>query len=84
MWKRLLFDSGALALVLVAPWWVALAYTLLGIILFPWYVEALLLGLFFDTVYGMTLLPWYQRMTHTTLFIIPVGIGQYIKSRIDV
>lgn len=83
MLRRILFDLGAIAVVLLLPWWVALAYALIGITLFPWYLEAIFIGLFFDTFYGTPALAWYLKGLHTIIFTIPLGIGEYIKRRVN-
>lgn len=84
MWKRVVFDIVAVVVVFFAPWWVVLAYVIVGVAIFPWYLEAVFLGLFFDVMYGTSILPWYERVLHTFIFLIPLGIGEYIKSRINV
>lgn len=81
---RILFSIIAGILVFFAPWWVVLVYTVLGVILFPWYLEAMFLGLYFDVMYGIPTLHWYERIIHTIIFVAPLGIGEFIKRRINV
>ncbi|MEI8223692.1 MAG: hypothetical protein WCG20_01065 [bacterium] len=81
--KRIVFSVIAVILAFFAPWWVVLMYAIIGIILFPWYLEALFLGLYFDTMYGIPTLQWYIRIMHTVLFVTPLGIAEFIKRRIN-
>ena len=83
MIRRIGFDIGAVAVCLFAPWWVALAYAVVGIVIFPWYLEAIFIGLFFDAFYGTNALAWYYRGIHTVIFAVPLGLGEYIKRRIN-
>lgn len=83
-WWRILFDIGALILVLLTPWWVVFLYILIGVVLFPWYIEAVFWGLFFDVMYGTPLVSWYVRIMHTALFTLPVLLSTFIKQRINV
>ncbi len=84
MWKRAVFDIFAVILAFFAPWWVVLMYAMIGSILFPWYLETIFFGLFFDVMYGTSMLPWYERVSHTALFLIPLSISEYVKSRINI
>ena len=81
---RVVFTLIAAILVFFAPWWVVLMYAIIGIILFPWYLEALFLGLYFDIMYGIPTLHWYARIVHTVLFVTPLGIAEFIKRLINV
>jgi hypothetical protein len=80
---RIIFSVIAVILTFFAPWWVVLMYAIIGIILFPWYLEALFLGLYFDSMYGIPTLHWYVRIMHTVLFVTPLGIAEFIKRRIN-
>ena len=81
---RIAFTFIAVILVFFAPWWAVLVYATIGIIVFPWYLEALFLGLYFDVMYGIPTLHWYVRIVHTVLFVTPLGITEFIKRRINV
>lgn len=81
---RIIFTFIAAVLVFFMPWWVVLMYTLIGIVIFPWYIEAIFLGLYFDIMYGIPTLHWYTRIIHTIVFLTPLGITEFIKRRINV
>ena len=84
MIRRIAFDIGAIAVLFLGPWWVALAYAVIGIVLFPWFIEAVFMGLFFDAMYGSPAVSRYLREIHTLLFAVPLCIGEYVKRRINV
>jgi hypothetical protein len=52
--KRFFFNITVIALLLLTPWWFALAFAIMGTIFFPWYYELLLAGIIFDLLYGGT------------------------------
>ena len=83
MIRRIAFDIGAIAVLFLAPWWIALAYAAIGVVLFPWYLESVFMGLFFDVVYGGASFAWYFRMVHTVIFTVPVAAGEFIKRRVN-
>ena len=84
MIRRIAFDIGAIIVLNLAPWWVSLAYAIIGVAIFPWFLEAIFMGLFFDAVYGTCTMAWYVRPLHTAVFTVPLGIGEFIKRRINV
>lgn len=83
MW-RVLFTLGGIVLTLLMPWWVVFGYGIIGIILFPWYLEVICIGLYFDTVFGIPTVVWYMRMMHTAWLVFPLIIVELIKQRINV
>lgn len=80
---RIAYGACLVALVFFVPWWVALLCALAGSILFPWYVEAVLIGLYFDVFFGYPALDWYHAVLHTAVFTVLMLLIQYIKPRIN-
>ena len=83
MWKRIVWDVICLALVFSAPWWVTLIVAIGGVILFPWYIEIIFIGALYDSLYGGIGLVWYKHLVHTAIFTVPLLIGEYIKTTIN-
>lgn len=50
--KRFIFTVLLLGVVVYAPWWVTLAVVGVGTFVFPWYIEVIFIGIFFDILYG--------------------------------
>jgi hypothetical protein len=84
MWKRIIWDILAIALVVIAPWWITLIWGVLGVIFFTWYLEIIILGALYDALFGLRFLPWYQHLIHTGIFTVPLLIIQFVKTRINV
>ncbi len=49
---RTLFSIFAVLLITLTPYWIYLPVILVGIVLFPLYVEAIFFGFLIDTLYG--------------------------------
>ena len=83
MWKRILWDIVAIILVFWAPWWVTFIVGIGGVVLFPWYLEIIFLGAFYDAIFGGNFVHWYHHLIHTAIFTIPLLIGELIKTNIN-
>jgi hypothetical protein len=51
------FTLAVVANVFIAPWWLTVGWALVGCLLFPVYLEAVVIMLFFDTVFSPGGLP---------------------------
>lgn len=49
---RLIFFLICFGLVIVAPFWVYVPVVLVGVVVFPFFVEAIILGALVDVLYG--------------------------------
>jgi len=78
-----MFDILMIIVCLAAPWWVALPLGIIGIVLFPWYVEIIIAGALYDTLFGIPSV-WYYHILHTGMFSLPLLVGEYIKSKVHV
>ena len=65
------------------PWWLAFVVAGIGIILFPWYLEVVFVGLYFDVFFGYPALDWYRNSIHTLLLTVFLVVVQYLKPRIN-
>jgi hypothetical protein len=83
MWKRVLWDIFCLILVIIAPWWVALIAVVAGIAVFPWYLEAVMVGMLYDVLYGGVSGSWIFHMIHTVIFTVPLLIAEFIKPKLN-
>ncbi len=83
MWKRIVFDILALGMVFFTPWWAALLFGILGVVLFSWYVELIFLGMFYDVFFGGVAGPWYYHLLHTGIFTLPLLVIEFIKTKIN-
>lgn len=83
MWKRIPWDILCLVLVFIAPWWVVLILGVIGVILFPWYLEIIFLGVLFDVLYGGIAISWYRHLIHTAIFTVPLLVAEYIKPKLN-
>jgi len=52
--KRVVFSIFLFLSIFVFPWWVTIAFSIFGIFLFGYFYEALIVGVFIDTLYGGT------------------------------
>lgn len=50
--RRILFSVCLLVLVLVAPYWIYLPVILVGVVVFPTFVEGIVVALMADALYG--------------------------------
>ncbi|MEK7194569.1 MAG: hypothetical protein AAB660_02690 [Patescibacteria group bacterium] len=64
---RILFTLIVFLALIVTPYWIYFPLILIGIVLFPFYLEAILLGLIVDLVYG-------GGANSNALFGFPFGI----------
>lgn len=65
---RITFSIIAFILFLTLPYWVYAPFILIGVVIFPLYVEAIIFGLLIDTIYGGA---GYGQI----LFGLPFSIG---------
>ena len=84
MIRRGIFDVIGIVLCMMAPWWVVLVYGFIGTLLFPWYLEYVLMFAWYDAVFGYAGLAGYLRIAHTLIVgILLLGI-EYIKTNLTV
>ncbi len=50
--KRFIFTVLLLGIVVYAPWWITLVAAGIVTFMFPWYIEVIFTGIFFDVLYG--------------------------------
>lgn len=81
MVRRILFNILGLVLTIVAPWWAVLAYSILGALLFPWYIEMIFFGILFDVIYGNI---GGFHIKHTIVFLVPLLVVEFAKPRLNV
>ncbi len=68
---------------LFAPWWVCLFFVLVGIFYFGNFVEAFLVGLLLDALYGAPSANVYHfRLFFGTLFFILWLVGDFLKRKL--
>ena len=84
MWKRIIWDIVCLGMAFFAPWWATLVFGIIGVIAFSWYIEIIFLGVWYDAVFGGVTGAWYYHFIHTTIFLIPLCIAEFIKTRINI
>ena len=82
MGKRILYDIAGLVIVFMFPWWAGLIVAVIGVIVFPWYIEALFFGALYDILYGGIVHHWYLHITQLVIFAIPLFVAEFIKTRI--
>lgn len=80
---RILYTVVLVLVVFFVPWWAVLILALVGAMVFPWYLESVFIGLYFDVFFGYPALDWYRNIMHTAIFTLPVLAIQYIKPRIN-
>lgn len=84
MWKRIAWDIVAFALVATAPWWAVLAVGIAGAVMFPWYLELVILGAVLDAVYGGNASGFFGRLVHTGIFSAPLLLVEFVRTRVNV
>ncbi len=80
---RIGYSIALFAGVFFMPWWLAFVCVIIGIVLFPWYLEAVFIGLYFDVFFGYPALDWYRNIIHTAVLTLLLVVFQYIKPRIN-
>lgn len=83
MFLRIVFVLLGLGLVFIAPWWVVLIMGAIGVVMFPWFLEIILLGVIIDALFG-GFGAWYTWIFHTGIFTTVLLLGEFIKSKIHV
>lgn len=82
MIARILFGVALLVTLFVTPWWVTLLLVLAGLIYFPFYIEVLFVGLFFDALYGAPMfVPWLPYAA-TMLAVVFLICAQQVRERL--
>ena len=69
------FSIVALILILSTPYWLYLPFIFVGIVVFPLYVEAIVLGAVVDTVYG----GFSLGITSTLLVLIALPLRKHFR-----
>ena len=72
------------ALLFFAPWWLTLAICALGAMVFSWYLEMIIIGMFYDALFGGVVGAWYVHLVHTAIFTGALLLIEGIKTRINV
>jgi hypothetical protein len=72
---RTFFTLGTLLFILIAPFWIYLPLILVGIILFPLYIEALALALLVDMLMGQVLF----TLVSALLVIFAVPLREHVR-----
>lgn len=83
---RILYTALLLLSGLFLPWWVTLAFGVVGIVIFSWYFEALFLGLLFDVLYGFPAgekIPFYAYL-YSLVFLFSFLVFEYLKRKIQI
>lgn len=80
---RIGFDIILIFLTFTTPWWVVFIVGLFGALLFRWYVELIIAGVVIDILFGTSSMVWYRQIIHTVLFMIPIGIIEYLRPKIN-
>lgn len=76
--KRALYGVALIVCAFVMPWWVAVVFSLIGILYFPHLYEVIFVGLIIDMLYGGTI------VIHgvTIMFTIGLAIALYVLTNL--
>ncbi len=80
---RIGFDIILIVLIFTTPWWVVFIVGIIGAIFFQWYLELIFAGVVIDIMFGGGSMSWYRHMMHTIIFMIPVGIMEIVRPKIN-
>lgn len=72
-WARLVFTLAVLLNLFIAPWWLTFAWCVVGCLLFPVYLEAVIFMVFVDAVFAAGSTP-----TLTVLIIVTVVLANLV------
>lgn len=62
----------------LVPWWWVVMVGILGIIAFPWFFEAVAIGLYMEVVFGLSWIPWIAIALLIILLVVE-SITYYIS-----
>lgn len=81
--KRAMFNVLAVFLVFLFPWWISVAYCLVGMVLFSSYFEIILIGIIIDLLYGAPIERFnYYQYTVSTVLLVLYACFELVRDRI--
>ena len=80
IWARILVNILLIFLIMLAPWWFVVLTTVLGLIYFNWYIEAIFFGFFLDSMYGVGgFTDWKFSLFAVIAVIVLLYVKQWIR-----
>ena len=82
---RVIFILISFLVLLFLPWWLVLILMAGGLIIFPFYFEAIILLIFFDLIYAFPQSGWFTfQFFFTVMGLLFLVVIEYLRDRLVV
>jgi hypothetical protein len=76
--KRFAYTIFLITCIFFFPWWVVFVFGFFGAIMFPLYIEIILIGITYDILFYSSNIPWYYYGRHTFIALAMVTLSVFI------